>query len=395
MKRFCVVFFISFIGFVWIFPGIGASETIAKIPRRVFFGFVSEKTKTEAEKNRLFLLLPNFLYTRVSSLRAIVRVKNKRDANSLILVRIERMGGKKLVKISVDLVDNERIVLSRQRRFDVDRINVESFTDFVNETSKAIAPYMREIKPKIKIVSSMREKKIKRVVSKIEYADKLAKKFEFTLWASGLTRLSQITPYTFTSNEPIDRFSYTFPLVFDVGWFYQKNNGLLFSFFFDRNSDMSFGMIYRLWYNGDGSIDGIDEIGVSRSENSIYLGGIGYSYRSLDVISAEFNVLQYFGGVEIRAIDPIAVYRWDDNTNTGKKGLTIAAGETGWVFYSILSLQSILCVNPFPWLSIKVKVALNVNPSLLLNPELRSHYYSLDFNSIFFNFFQMGVALKI
>ncbi len=384
----------------------GANNLVNKIPRRVFFGFSSKSAWEAIDRKDLFSLLPDFIYTRVSSLRAIVRVKDKGEADSLVLVDVKGVsegdndGGKdsgkikKIVELKVELFNGKKPVLSRTGRFDVRNTDVERFTRFVNEVSKAIAPYMNKVKPKIKVVRSVREERVKRVVSKIEYADKLAKTFEFTLWTSGLTRFSQVVPYTFTSNKPIDRFSYIFPLVFDVGWYYQRNNGLLFSFFFDRNDDMSFGLIYHVLYESDGSVDDVRRVGVSRSENELYLGGIGYSYRSLDTIAAEFNIVQYLGGVRIRAIDPIEVYYRDSSDNL-RHGLTISAGEVGWVFYSLLSLQSVFFVNPFPWLSLKVKIALNINPALLINSNLDEHYYSIDFNSIFFNFFQMGLALKI
>ncbi len=404
MKRNCrIALVLLSCVFFWISPGLINAEGIGKIPRRVFFGFVSGRVKDEVRKERLFYLLPDFLYTEVSSFKPIVRVGDRKKADSLVLVDIRELEVKsenatrvgKPVEVKVVLIDRNRVVLSRVGRFNMGEVDIEKFTGFVNEVSKAIAPFMRLVKPRVRVVKSVREEKVKKVVKRIEYADKLAKEFEFTLWASGLTRLSQITPYAFTSNEPIDRFSYIFPLVFDIGWYYQKNSGLLFSFYFDSNNDMSFGLVYDVIYRSDGTIDDVRRIGVSRSENEIYLGGIGYTYRSLDMISAEFNIVQYFGGVRVKAIDPIAVYYWDLNQHSVRRGLSVAAGEIGWIFYSLLSLQSVLCVNPLPMLSLKLKFALNVNPALLINPNLDSHYYSLDFSSIFFNFFQLGIALRI
>ncbi len=167
----------------------------------------------------------------------------------------------------------------------------------------------------------------------------------------------------------------------------------MFSLYFDKNDIISFALTSTVEHTDNG-YDEINPIGVSRSDNEFYMVGIGYSYRSLDFISAEFNILEYMGAVKITAIDNIEVHYWDNNYNA-LTGLTIPAGETKWIFYDFFSLQFVLAINPLPWVSIKTKVAININLSTISKPNFGTYYYSRDLNTLLLNFFQIGMAFKI
>ena len=375
--------------------GLSFSTEVKKIPRRVYLGFSNEQLSSNNNKeniDKLFFMLPDFLYTRISSLKPIVRVKNREEADSSVIVTIKTMD-KNYLLIKVALFNKERLIISDERKFNSKKTDPEKFTRFVNKTSEQFAPYMKKIKPEIKVVKNIKEKKLKKIVSRVQYADKLNKQFEFTLWGSGITRISPIIPYNFMTNKPIDRVSYIFPLILDAGWYYNKNTGLLFSLYFDKNDTMSFAIASTV-ENNDNYSDDIVQTGISKSENELYMAGIGYSYRSLDLISSEFNIIEYLGAVKIKAIDNIEVH-YRDNNNNVHTGLTIPAGDIGWLFLNFLSLQSVLAVNPLAWVSIKTKVALNINLSVLVNPDFGKSYYSRDLSTLFFQFFQLGIAFKI
>ena len=164
----------------------------------------------------------------------------------------------------------------------------------------------------------------------------LARRWELTLWASGLSEIYHEP--TVEQPEQIDiRTIPLLPLSFDAAWFYSRNGGLIASFYFDYGDFVPLGVIYSL----DTRLD------KAASTNLFLLPGLGVTYRTLARISAQFATVAYFGPVHVAADDAIA-------------GVA-DAGEDVWTWYFMMSFSSALAWNITQRLSLKTRVSVSLD----------------------------------
>ncbi len=170
-----------------VFGVTASADTLSLIPRRVFFSQTSSVESIDEERQALTGALVDYLYTTIAALQPIVRVEESERAHSSVLVDLARDG--EAVKIQVALRDKSQIQVARDFHLvAVDR-DLDEYTAFINETARVFAPYLELVKPEVREVGFSDEKAAVEIVQEIDFTEKLNKRFEITLWLSGLTQV--------------------------------------------------------------------------------------------------------------------------------------------------------------------------------------------------------------
>ena len=343
-----------------------SADTLSLIPRRVFFSQTSSVESIDEERQALTGALVDYLYTTIAALQPIVRVQESERAHSSVLVDLARDG--EAVKIQVALRDKSQIQVARDFNLvTVDR-DLDEYTAFINETARVFAPYLELVKPEVREVGFSDEKAAVEIVQEIDFTEKLNKRFEITLWLSGLTQVFHDP--TVAEPEQISMRPFTvFPIVIDAAYYFGRSFGIYLSFYSDYNEFFAFEI------RRDSDDKAQDKV---KSKALFLLPGIGITYRTLGYVSAQFNVGFYYGAVRVEALDAI-------------EGVA-DPGEIAWIDYSFLSLNFILGWNILPEVAIKTKIGMNMDIRHLILMD--SIPYDFAYNGIFFNFLSVGASYR-
>jgi len=350
----------------FVFAASVFADSLNLIPRRVFFSQTSNVEGIDEERQALTGALVDYLYTTIAALQPIVRVQGSERAHSSVLVDLAMDG--ETVKIQVALRDKNQIQVARDFRLvTVDR-GLDEYTEFINETARVFAPYLELVKPEVREVDFSDEKAMVEIVEETDFTEKLNKRFEITLWLSGLTQVFHDP--TVAEPEQISMRPFTvFPIIIDAAYYFGRSFGLYLSFYSDFNEFFAFEIIRDI---DDNALD------KAASKALFLLPGIGITYRTLGYLSAQFNVAFYYGWARVEALDNVA-------------GVA-DAGEIAWINYSMLSLNFILGWNMLPEVAIKTKFGMNMDIVHLILMD--SIAYEFDYNGIFFNFFSIGASYR-
>lgn len=342
------------------------SEDIQKIPRRVYFIQESHEVTIDENLTGMISGISNFLYNSISSIIPIVRVYETERANSIIKVDI--FGEEEFIKIIITLIEDDAELITRNFSYPRYREEYEGFSGFINTTALEFSEYLGFVLPKVEGTTDiLEEEQYREAAEETIYLDSLAKKWELTLWTSGLMQLGS-TKTGSGDFDTIRGFS-MFPLIFDAARYFNRNVGLIYSFYFDKNDFFIFGEIYD--NNGD-------PIGISQSDNLFLLNGLGFSYRTVSRVAAQFNIIQYAGAVRIEAITDMRNF--------------LSAGEKSWILMMPLAFSSIINVNITPHFSIKTKITMYLNLSGF--GEGNDNSYDSDYTTMFFQYFSLGASVR-
>ena len=351
------------------------AQTIVKIPRRVYFAQAPSPAGLTREVKSLTDGIGEFLYTAVSALKPIVRADDRVKAHSVVAVAVSRSQDRG-VFISVTLQDGNTTRVSADYQLESESPDLKKFSRFINDTAQAFAPFLDMISPEARpAASEEREKNLVEIVQEVEYADQLAKSFDMTLWFTGAMRLFHSSNLDDPGMMSGRKFN-MLPIIFDATWYFHRNIGAFFSIWFDYSDDFAFGLRTEPDPMGGGDIT----LGKARSNNLFLLPGIGLSYRTLDTISAQFTLGFYAGAVRVEAIENV----------TG----VADAGQAAWIFYALISINSVIVFNVTPSFALKAKIAgINFNPMNLSGGE--NAVPPMDYNGVFIQFFSLGASYRL
>jgi hypothetical protein len=341
------------------------SQMLERIPRRVVFIQEGDYDFQDPDRKALGEGFVDYLYTSISKLQPIVRVDDPDIAHSRVIVIFRSEA--ESVRIEVVLEEEGRSPMSQDYLWGPDDETMEGYTAFIEETAVAFAPHLDLVIPEVEAVDFSEVKKLVEVKEQMDYADLLNKRWELTLWFSGVNRVFH-DPVRDDPETLDTRFS-LFPISFDVAYYFNRNLGIYASLFFDYSDFFAFGTIDE---DPDGPVD------KARSENLFLLPGVGFSYRTLGLFSAQFNVGFYYGFVSVVPID---------SSDIGD------SGEQLWFGYSSLAISSILAWNFTPTFALKTKIGINLDLVNMFKGE--GAPYSMDYNGFFLTFFSIGTSARL
>jgi hypothetical protein len=346
--------------------GMLFADTLSLIPRRVYFSQTSSVAAMDEQRQALTGAILDYLYTSIAALQPIVRMDDPERAHSSVLVDLASEG--EAVRIRVSLSENTQVQVERDFRLLTLDQDLNDYTRFINDTASVFAPYLDLVKPEVRESEFSDEKAMIEVVEETDFAEKLNKRFEITLWLSGLTQVFHEP--TVAQPEQISIRPFTvFPIVIDAAYYFSRSFGIYISLFSDYNDFFAFD-----------TIRDIDDTLLDKAESKtlFLLPGIGITYRTLGYLSAQFNAAFYYGWARVEALDDV--------------GGVADAGEIAWINYSFLSLSFILGWNILPEVAVKTKFGMNIDMVHLFLME--SYPYEFDHNGIFFNFFSIGASYR-
>jgi len=341
---------------------------VPRIPQRVYFPPV---TGNSADLNAALAELPDYLFTEIADLQPIVKVEDEAAANSVIFVETSQSGGNTEVTVRLESYGE---VQSTQTLTDYQGIS--DIAPFVHKAAATFAPLLQFVEPKL-VRTQEAEGEVQsyaaELVANVELADRLARRYELSLSASGLIRMDEGGS---DSSSGQTLFLSALPLIAEVGWYPWRSTGLVASIFFHYTDAFDFGE--QQSSNGTGD-----------AETLLLLPGIGITYRTLDRVSARIGATFYggYGRVTNTSGDAIGSY------NNGTFELFLNPDESTSIFYMTLRLYAGVGYNISPRLAAVSSIAVYLFPPMLVGFENLG--YPTQGNSFFFHYFSLGISYRL
>ena len=332
------------------------------IPRRIY---VSPSTGGAAQDAPQLKGAADALFAAVAARTPLVRVDSAALASSRLEVAIKPEGAG--YRVSAVLFDQDRQAASREAVLARDSGGFAGYATFVRETADAFAPLLPLMRPQVVTGDASQETRYRDVADETDFVSQLARSWEITFWAGGLTEQYH-EPLVERPGQLDVRTVPVLPFVFDAAWYYSRNGGLVASLFFDFGDYIGLGTLR----SGDLRLD------KASSTNLFLLPGVGVTYRTLSRVSAQFATVFYFGPVHVSADDPIP-------------GIA-DAGEEVWTYYLMMSLSSVLSWNITPRISVKTRMSASVDMLATFFNELSSRE---TYAAVLLQFFTLGVAYRL
>ncbi len=343
----------------------GQEEVIPRIPRRVLFD-LERLEPANAPDTMLGTAperLPDFLYTRVSQLQPVVRVFDTTEAHSVVTTEVGASDG------SVAVVLRESGAELARYRFDPGG-GIPAFTGFVTDTAAALAPRLGFVAPEVVVVFDSDQDERGQIVRDVVLADRLASRFEFTLWLSGLMR-------NIDTNQDIDGARVALdPFALEASWFLRRNLGLTAALWIHYSDFLYFGRT-------------VDGQGAQGLLNSFFLlPGVGVTYRTLQRVSGSAGVTLYAGPVWV-------TNESDETVGDDRDGFEpwLEPGESTTLLYSMVVLHGGLGVSLDHRWTLRTRFSINIRPAMLLGFEEDTSYPS-DGAGGFFHYLSLGVGYR-
>jgi hypothetical protein len=216
----------------------GAQETtLDKIPRPVYFPAARIEAPLDAEGTALVAGVPEMLATLIAEGQPFTRTDSADTARSVVTVSAAS-GGSGRVTVAISLVEDGEVKSQSTRDFAVSAVDLVSFRDFVAGTAARLAPSLGPVEPVARALELSAQRELVRVSPQKDPVEELDKRFDLTLWASGLLRVMDSTG--------VDRSGFYFgldilPLIAEASWFFSPNLGLQLSFYFNDTNAFDFG----------------------------------------------------------------------------------------------------------------------------------------------------------
>jgi hypothetical protein len=345
----------------------------------VFFGYRQNGGSYGGEATGILSTVPELLADTMVSRNDIVRVREPEDANSQMLIRIDSDGSGYTLEATLSQNGETKTEHAGHLESSAD---YRGITEFIEGVNRKAEPFMTKIEQKIDIEYLVHEEQVKGAINTIDFRRTLNKPIEMTLDAGGFMQIMKFGSKTVDGNIAPTVYSPLLPVSFQAAWYPSRNNGIVVSFFYDKNNIMSFGHNPNMT-NGDT---------FAESMNDIFLPGIGFSHRSLGRLSATFNLLFNPGFVVIEAVDPIFNY-WAVNIHE-EEGIRLEEGETETMFYPVLVFDTKISFNITSWIALKTGMSVNLCVKPLFNMDGPNTYYVVGGNTFFFRFAPVGVTVR-
>jgi len=259
----------------------GAPE---KILRPVYFPPAQSDAVLDKEGATLIGGAPEMLATSIAAVQPITRADSEAAARSVITVTASPSADGK-VTVRVRLLESGLEKKETSKVFTAPAVSLAEFRTFVIAAAAAFAPLLGPVAPEASVLKVSSQQQLIRAAQATDYLDQLDKRLEFTLWMSGLRRILDSTAgggggqnTTYVVGLDI------LPLMAEATWFFNRDLGLQLSFYFNDTNTFDYGSGSR--YNASG----------------VFLfPGVGFVYRTLGEISAEFAITLSAGWILVTA----------------------------------------------------------------------------------------------
>jgi len=281
-----------------------AQEGTAKVLRAVYFPPAQSDAALDGEAEALVKGTPEMLATSIASLQPFSRADSADSARSVVTTAASPAGDGRMT-LRVRLLEAGTLKSEAEKEFSTRALDLASFRAFLSDTSARFAPLLGLVSPEEDILKVTTQQELIKAVKETDYLDQLDKRLELTLWTTGLLRIIDNTSMNSSNSSNFAFGLDILPLMFEADWFFSRDLGLQFSFFFNDSNAYDFG------------------------QNSRYLAygvfifpGVGFVYRTLGTISAELAITLSAGWIYLTATSGNVV---DQNSN-----VVLAQGSSKW-----------------------------------------------------------------
>jgi len=307
----------------------GAQETAPdKIPRPVYFPAARIEASLDAEGAALIAGAPEMLATLIAESQPFSRTDSADTARSVVAVS-SASAGSGSVTVGIELIEGGEVKSRSTRDFGVSAMDLASFKDFLVGTAARLAPSLGPVEPLARTLDVSTQREFVRVAPQKDPAAEMDKRFELTLWASGLLRVMDSTG--------VDKARFYFgldvlPLIAEASWFFSPNLGVQLSFYFHYTNAFDFGNGSRYQAHG-----------------LFLFPGAGLIFRTLGEVSGEVGFTFSLGWIQLTATSGDVVDRLG--------AVVLSQGSSAWS-----DLAARLRVSP--------AVSWNITPSVAIKAGL-------------------------
>ncbi|MGO9310354.1 MAG: hypothetical protein ACLQDL_15210 [Spirochaetia bacterium] len=302
-----------------------AQQTPAKVLRAVYFPPVAPDAALGRETEALVLEIPEILATSIASLQPFTRADSEDVARSVIAVTASPARAGRLT-VRIRLLEAGSTKSETAREFSAAALDLESFRAFLGEASSRFAPLLGPVDPVAAALQVTADQQVLEPAKEADAVTQTDKRLELTLWASGLLRLLDSTGvgnsggFYFGLGIP--------PLIAEADWFFSRNLGIQFSFYFNDTNAFDFGQSSRYAASG------------------VFLfPGLGIIYRTRGTVSAELAFTLSAGWIYLTANS--------GNVVNQQGSVVLAQGSSVWS-----SLSARIRISPALVWSVTPSVAL-------------------------------------
>jgi hypothetical protein len=324
---------------ICVLSSLSAQDT-ELVLHRVFFEPVNHKTQTDKE---MLSAVPEMLYSLITVIQPIIKSEYREAARSVITTTVTKSGANQ-VKVLVELKRGNESMSSADFSYPADKLNYASFKGFLEAAARKFSSYLGKVEPEVKITSLIEDAETQNTIRAVQFAEAMGKPFEISIWVGSILKAntSENKDRSFKLDPMIRA---PFPLELDFTWFFDRQQGLMFTLYFDYNDFMFFG-----------KDPASPEEAPAVSDNLLFLAGAGYVFRTLGVISTSYSVSLLVGAVQVTARTDLA------NDESGQ--IVLASGESAWLFFAHLPLRISFAYNITP------EIAIQTNFSFVFNPHV-------------------------
>jgi hypothetical protein len=302
--------------------GAAAQDANGKVLRTVFFPAARSGVSLDKEGEALIRGTPEMLATTIASLQPLARADSADSARSVVTVAaVPAAAG--TVSVTIGLVESGVTRAESARVFRGRSLDLAEFRAFIAETAARFAPFLGPVDPESDVLKAGSPQQLIRAAKETEYVDQLDKRLELTLWMSGVHRLLDSTG----ADPGAGRFFFgldLLPLIAEADWFFSRNLGLQFSFYFNDTKAFDFGEDSR--HNAYGLF---------------LFPGVGLIYRTIGEVSAEFSITASAGWIHLTAASGDVV--------DSKSNVVLAEGSSTWSSLAPrvrISPSLVWCITP-------------------------------------------------
>ncbi len=326
--------------FLGSFP-LSAGETL--IPRRI---------RIIDSNGNLPPMIPDILYAHLASrIPLVISGPGEEPHNTILLESGDRF--------YITLKDRNEIVDRQDYPLEILNNPVTAAEAF-DKIAAEWEPSLGLVQPDVTEELEIRREELE---AEISFEEKLNTPFQLTLWMPLAARQSIVTD----GDNRKNKWNYLWPLRTDIIWFFTDNLGISGSFRFEYGDHISF--------TGDINYNALD------STVLMLMPGIGLQVRTIGKISAEFGVSFFMGFVQVTA-------------NESSLSPALAAGESTWVLYPVLSLEPAIVWSPTADWSVKARI-LGLQLGLAgLSGGQEGAGFGTAHNTLILNYFQLGAAYR-
>jgi hypothetical protein len=316
-------------------PAPAARALPGTAPRPVHFAPARSTARLDREGAALLDRLPAFLAASIAALQPIAQSPTAAAAVSIVEVTADPSAAGR-VAVTASLLEGGESKAESRQEFAGSSFDLARLEQFVEETAARFAPLLTAVESPTETQRLMATPLFIETMKETDFLDGLDRRWELTLWMSGLMRIMDSSGMDSTGN-----YAFTIgvgPLIGEVTWFPWRDLGVQLSIYFNQTSAFDFGGGSR------GNASGI-----------FIFPGIGVVYRTIGRVAVELNATVSAGMIHVSA--DYGDVR-DRNNN-----VVIPYGSSVWTaIVPRLHLSPAVVWHLSPALAVKGSVALDFIP---------------------------------